>query len=66
MLEALLNVFTETPRTHLTDVDDMLWVYRRLRTFRNGLPKDIYASSPFKRLVLTAITLVSDRSTPRP
>jgi hypothetical protein len=61
MCEALSNIFPDPPRAPLTDVNDMLWVYRRLRRFRKRLPRNIYAASPFKRLVLTAVALVAER-----
>ena len=63
--EALSNIFPDPPKAPLTDIDDMLWVYRRLRKFRNQLPTNVYAVSPFKRLVLTAVALVAERSMSR-
>jgi hypothetical protein len=62
MCEALANIFPDPPRAPLTDTDDMVWVYRRLRKFRKRLPANIYAASPFKQLVLTAIAIVAERS----
>jgi hypothetical protein len=62
MFEALSNIFPEPPTGALNDVDDMLWVYRRLRNVRKALPKNIYAASPFRRLVLTAVALVAERA----
>ena len=62
MCEALSNIFPDPPKAPLTDIDDMLWVYRRLRKFRKQLPRDIYAAGPFKRLVLMAAALVAERS----
>ncbi|MGH8265438.1 MAG: hypothetical protein ACRET4_18335 [Steroidobacteraceae bacterium] len=63
MFEALSNIFPDTPMSPVTGVDDMLWVYRRLRRFRQTLPANIYAASPFRRLVLTATALAAKRST---
>ena len=62
MCEALANIFPDPPRAPLTDTDDMLWVYRRLRKFRRRLPKNIYAAGPFRRLVLAAIASVTERT----
>jgi hypothetical protein len=65
MFEALSNIVPDLPKAPLTHIDDILWVYRRLRKFRKGLPANICATSPFKRLVLTAIALVEERSSPQ-
>ena len=62
MFEALSNIFPDPPTGALNDVGDMLWVYRRLRRFRKTLPKNIYAASPFRRLVLTAVALTAERA----
>ena len=63
MCEALGNIFPDPPHAPLTDIEDLLWVYRRLKRFRNSLPENIYAAGPFRRLVLTAVALVKERST---
>jgi hypothetical protein len=60
-LEALLNVFPNRPGAPLAEVEDLLWVYRRLRAFRNTLPRRIYAPNPFGRLVLAAAAIVEKR-----
>ena len=61
MFESLSNIFPDPPKAPLTDIIDMFWVYRRLRRFRKRLPRNIFAASPFKRLVLTAVALVEER-----
>jgi hypothetical protein len=63
MFEALSNIFPDPPKAPLTQPDDMLWVYRRLKQFRGGLPRNIYAPKAFNRLVLTATALVAERTT---
>jgi hypothetical protein len=60
-VEALLNIFPHRPHAPLTEPDDLLWVYRRLRRFRNTLPENIYAPNPFNRLVLAAAAYVELR-----
>lgn len=56
--EALLNIFPTLRKPPLSEVGDFKWVYRKLRAFRSTLPADIFAPSPFNKLVLTATALV--------
>jgi len=63
MMDALLDIFGNAKRLPLDQTADLLWVYRRLRSFRATMPGGIYRSNPFRRLVVTSRLLVEQRRT---
>ena len=62
VLEGLLDIFARWPNPPLDELDDLRWVYRRLRSFRNSLGKNVFRPSAFAKLVATAKALVDDRA----
>lgn len=61
-LEVLLDIFDNLRKPPLKEVDDLLWVYRRVRRFRGTQPANVYRSNSYRRLVLAARGLVLKRA----
>jgi len=64
-LEVLLDIFDRAPNPPLVELSDLLWVYRKLRRFRNTLSADIYRPSSYRKLVLAARAFVTERTVNR-
>ncbi|HYT76852.1 MAG TPA: hypothetical protein VEL79_19005 [Vicinamibacterales bacterium] len=61
-LEALLDIFERLQSPPLDDLDDLRWVYRHLREYRNTLRRDIFRPKAFAQLVAAAKVFVDERS----
>lgn len=60
-LEALLDIFDRLRRPPLADLEDLQWVYRRVRRYRGTLGPNIYRPNTFGKLVLAAKAFVEQR-----
>lgn len=61
VMEVLLDIFGNAKKLPLRDLDDLLWVYRRVREFRATLPSTVYRADAFRKLVVTARLFVEQR-----
>jgi hypothetical protein len=60
LFEGLLDVFDHVPDPPITDIEQMMRVYRGVRSFRTAtLGDDIYRPRAFRKLVYSATALVS-------
>lgn len=62
-MEVLLDIFGNAKRLPLRDLNDLLWVYRRVRAFRATLRSSAYRANAFRKIVVAARLLVEERRT---
>jgi hypothetical protein len=53
-MDVLLDIFGNAKSLSLSEVDDLMWVYRRVREFRATLRSSIYRANAFRKIVATA------------
>ena len=61
-LEVLLDIFGSSNRLLLNEVEDPLWVYRRVREFRATTRGSIYRPNAFRNLIVAARTFAIERA----
>lgn len=61
-LDALLDIFDSLPRRPLSELRDLMWVYRRLSRFRRSLGPNVFRPRAFGQLVVAARGYVEQRS----
>ena len=53
-MDVLLDIFGNARNRPLSETEDLMWVYRRVREFRATLRSSIYRANAFRRIVATA------------
>ena len=53
-MDVLLDIFGNAKNRPLSEPEDLMWVYRRVREFRATLRSSIYRANAFRRIVATA------------
>ena len=61
-IDAILDIFGNVPAPPLSEANELLWVYRRLRRYRSRLGAGLYRANSFKKLVLAAKGFVIERA----
>lgn len=61
-MEALLDIFGNSNRLLLSELDDLLWVYRRVREFRATIGGGVYRPNAFRHLVVAARAFAIERA----
>jgi hypothetical protein len=61
-MDVLLDIFGSSNRLLLSEVDGLLWVYRRVREFRATIRGDIYRPNAFRNLVVAARAFAIERA----
>ena len=53
-MDVLLDIFGNAKSLSLSEPEDLMWVYRRVREFRATLRSSIYRANAFRKIVATA------------
>jgi len=61
-IEVLLDIFGNARGLPLSEIDDLMWVYRRVREFRGRLPSGVYRANAFRKLVVAARAFTEARA----
>ena len=63
-MEVVLDIFGNAKSLPLSDLDDLMWVYRQIREFRHTLRSSVYRANAFRKLVVAARLFVEQRRRP--
>jgi len=61
-MEVLLDIFGNAKGLPLSEPDDLIWVYRRVREFRATLRSSVYRANAFRKIVVAARLFVEQRT----
>ncbi len=61
-MDALLDIFVNAKSRPLSELDDLMWVYRRVREFRATLRSSVYRANAFRKIVVAARLFAEHRA----
>jgi hypothetical protein len=61
-MQVLLDIFGNAKGLPLSESDDLIWVYRRVREFRSTLRSSVYRANAFRKVIVAARLFAEQRT----